>query len=81
MALDIGIRVRVAIIDREQWAVGAADSLNGLTGTIVDYKADYGFIEPEGCYLVELDREPKKWSTHQTPGRGWWFSPRDLQPL
>jgi hypothetical protein len=71
--LQDGARVRVAIKDRNEYAHGAAESLDGHTGT----------IERAGRpgYLVKFDAPlPRTWWTHQSPVTAFWFARKDLKP-
>lgn len=78
---DVGTRVTVAISDPATWALGAAASLNGLAGAVVEIKTEHDAglvrhaVPPR--LLVELDVEPAPWNPCQ-PGRRWWFSAHEL---
>lgn len=69
----IGDKVRVAIVDRSQWATGAAESLDGATGVVEDTRKDN--------YLVRFDKPAKKWWANSSPVVANWFEPCDLVKL
>lgn len=78
-----GSRVRVRIADRDEYAVGAAEALDGAVGTVTE-------INPRGMwiprapwlgvgYLVTFDEPRPTWWAYQMPTAAFWFSPDDLE--
>ena len=70
-----GERVRVRQLRVEEWAVGAAEALSGLLGTVTTDHA-----HREGKVLVTFDAPASPWSSNQMPARAWWFDPYELEP-
>lgn len=80
-----GARVRISLHDPSKWARGAAQALNGLTGTIREIKTLHNagitsYTITARC-LVELDTPPPAWWAGQRPSLSWWFSAEDLQDV
>ena len=71
--MEIGTRVKVIIQNADEWAVGAADSLNGKLG-VVERTGGHS----EGKILVRFDEPAERWWTYQTPPESFWFDERDL---
>lgn len=71
--LEIGARVRVQISKPEEYAQGAAESMNGKTGVIVELRKD------GKAWLVRFDTPVKKWWTHQSSFNAFWFEPHELR--
>jgi len=69
----IGKKVVTNIVNTDVFAVGAAESLSGKTGTVTEYN------EQNGKYLVEFDTPAEKWWTNQLPVRQFWFKRLDLR--
>jgi hypothetical protein len=76
----VGDRVKVAIRDatRDQWAIGAADALNGTTGTVTEIKEGVS-IPPFLGHLVTFDAPAPTWWANQSPPLASWFEADDLQ--
>ncbi len=74
----LGDRVRVKIADRDTYAVGAAEALDGKTGTIVGTSSEGARAVGIGEYLVEFDTPAPKWWAHQTPATAMHFDFDDL---
>lgn len=83
--LEIGTKVRVNIKNRKEWATGAAEALNGMTGVVEEIKSDvdaWGRVrKAEAPFLVRFDRAAPKWWTHQSPALAWHFDAHDLVTL
>ena len=73
--IAVGDRVQVAIRYRARWAHGAAEALDGLTGTVEKLK------EREPCVLVRFDAPAPTWSAHQTPPTAHWFDCSEVAEL
>lgn len=77
--LATGSRVRVSI--SEGWHRGAVESLNGLTGEIVELSEPvdaWGRPKPTR-FLVRFPERPKPWHANQIPSHSWWFDPNELE--
>lgn len=73
--LDVGTRVRVCISKPDEYAHGAAESLNGKTGVIEQLRRD------GSMWLVTFDEPAAPWSANQQPCTGFWFEPYELEVL
>jgi len=68
--MDINQKVKISIQDRSVWDMGAADSMDGATGTIETIKGDKA--------LVNFNHPIKCWKSYQLPVTGFWFDKTDL---
>jgi len=78
--VEINERVKVSITYFDRYAMGAAESLNGKTGKIIDRKVESvnGMGSRGPAYLVEFDTNYKKWWTNHRPNGLFWFPPSEL---
>jgi hypothetical protein len=74
-AIAIGQRVRVRIVNPKEYAMGAAESLDGKTGTIERLRSD------GKAWLVAFDAPAKPWWTHGGACSGFWHAPEELEAL
>lgn len=72
--MNIGDRVRVRIIETGEWVRGAAESMNGKTGTVKEVRAS-------GQVLVTFDTPAEPWWAHQSPVLGFHFEENELEKL
>jgi hypothetical protein len=80
-AFEVKDRVLVTITAPEEYANGAAKSLNGRVGTVEEYEPNYTFHVPRRpAYLVRFDVPATPWHAHQHPVSAFWFEPKDLSP-
>ena len=78
--MKIGTRVKVSIANPEYYSMGCAESLEGKTGTIEEYKSESWVKCPPGpVYLVKFDTPPEKWWSGQQPNNYFWFPHKDLR--
>ncbi len=71
--LEVGARVRVQISKPEEYAMGAAESLNGKTGVIERLRQD------GEAWLVRFDTPAKPWGgRYSSPHSAFWFEPHEL---
>ena len=70
-------RVKVNITHPEYYSKGAARSLNGKTGVIIENRNDLS--EPK--ILVKFDTPFTPWWSGQLPGNMFWFAYSDLQNI
>lgn len=79
----VGQRVRVAILNRETYALGCAESLDDKAGVVEErYDVDHykvPYREPR-C-LVRFDEPAAIWWTNQLPVNAFWFDAGELKSL
>lgn len=81
--LAVGHRVRVTIRDRDRYAFGCAEILDGRTGTL-DRFMEHSFNGDNSngpAWLVHFDDPVPSWSSHNVPFYAFWFPPGDLETL
>lgn len=81
--LPEGTRVQVKITDPARYAVGAAEALNGLRGTIERNEpcSFNGEPSPGPASLVRFDAPAPRWHTHGSETLAFWFPPHEVEPL
>lgn len=72
--MKVGDRVKVSALDPKTYAVGAAEALSGMSGTVERIDNSAG----QNAILVKFDRPAPTWWSHQTPPTGAWFEPGEL---
>jgi len=74
MKFEIGTRVRVKLseLQKESYARGAAESLNGKEGIIAH-------IHSNGRILVNFDTPAEKWYANGSPISGFHFDVSELE--
>jgi hypothetical protein len=80
----VGDRVKVAIKRREEWAVGAAEALDGKLGCVDEVQSCHRMTQiplPTPRYLVLFDEPAASWWSGQTPPRAFWFDADDLEAV
>ena len=79
-------RVHIQIADTSRFARGAAECLDGKTGTVTEVmehsvNGKWNGIERGPAVLVEFDEPARPWWTNQTPCAAFWFRPEDLTKI
>lgn len=79
--LAAGQRVRVTIRDRDRYAFGCAEILDGRTGTLqrLMEQSFNGDNSNGPAWLVQFDEPAPSWSSHDMPVDAFWFPPGDLE--
>jgi hypothetical protein len=80
---SLNARVRVRIADPSEYAMGAAEKLNGAIGTVIAVRPDYSFTKENG-YLVQFDKPVGRWPqpAHPNPTiAAFHFVAKDLEVL
>ena len=77
--MNIGQKVKVEITNFDRWAMGGAESMNGLTGTIEKMKDKDWFGNHE--VLVNFDTPAKPWHSYQLPVTGFWFELKEVRAI
>lgn len=75
--MKLGDRVKVRTLDPDAYAMGAAEALSGMTGTVERIGNSTG----ADAVLVKFDRPAPKWWSNQTPPAGFWFEPAELEAM
>jgi hypothetical protein len=73
----IGARVRVEIKRPRRYAAGAAECLQGMLGTVEQFKPES--INGDPAYLVRFDAPARTWWSNQLPSDSFWFPPHELR--
>jgi len=73
--VKVGDRVKVSTLDPQTYAVGAAEALSGMVGTVERIGNSTG---PDAV-LVKFDSPAPTWWSHQTPATKFWFELRELE--
>ena len=79
MNLTIGMKVRTSV--RRPYAKGAAEVLNGQTGTVTTIREPTLTERPSSAktgVLVTFDEPLEGWWTHQSPVTAFWFDPDEV---
>ncbi len=80
--MQTGNRVTIAIRNPSEWAMGAAEVLNGKTGTIEEVQECERMTKyplKKAKYLVRFDTPAGTWSTNQTPPASFWFDSDEVK--
>jgi hypothetical protein len=77
---EVGNRVMVTIEEADEYAMRAAEALDGRTG-VVEAVEETPWPGQPRRRLVRFDEPAPTWFTHQTPATAFWFPIRDMTAM
>lgn len=77
--MKINDRVKVNIVNRDKFAMGCANNLQGQKGIIVkEQDTELSTYCGIGRFLIHFDKVVPNWWSYQTPTQDFWLDSDDL---